>query len=91
MTANKELKRSSFRRSAVSRTPDVDRAELDKQDLTLDPEGFLDCPEELETPSEKDLPQVGDPSARPDPFSLGLDGDDCLPGATENPPPPNER
>jgi hypothetical protein len=73
----------------VSRTPDVDRAELDKQDLTLDPEGLLDCPEELETPSEKDLLPAGRPTHR-DPFSLGLEGDEGFSVATENPPPLNE-
>ena len=74
----------------MSRTPDVDRAELDKQDLTLDPEGLLDCPEELEISSEKDLSQVGDSSAHRDPFSLGLEGDEGFSVATENPPPLNE-
>ena len=32
----------------MSDTPDDDRRRLDRQDLTLDPEGLLDPPEEIE-------------------------------------------
>lgn len=39
----------------MSDTPDDDRIRLDRQDLTLDTEGMLDLPEELEKAEQADV------------------------------------